>query len=464
MSRLPVSRIQQRQRYVRSGANDLLVEGSGDTYGWVSNQMVPVRWGDFPTATPAWYLGRDDGGGAYPIGPNGPWVGQESILPAVTRCTGIIASTVVRTLWRYTGPDGEYLPRPLWIDDPMGVGRLPGVLTPTLPAGLRLDGHTFFETWISHAIWWGLGAFIFVENANGEPTAGTLRIINPYLVGIDDDGHYVIDPKGETPIRTGFDGRFIAGGKVWRLAVLRGMPPNDHKTPEGVLSRHFDTFKLGAAVSKYVANTFTGMGVPSGLLKVSTPGFKKDDADDLKAQWMNAHGASKRSVAVLNSTVEFQPISITPVDAGAEQAVHVSRADIAHAFGLSSIWLDEGASGLTYQNNTDRRRDLVDISLSHWSEAMMATLTALMPLGTRVEVNWPTFTQPSIEGLAPSLVQLVQTGILTAHEARQYLAIERPMGPDPAFTDHSKAANEPQPVPPALAAATPTEEDDDAAE
>lgn len=447
---LPVSRIQKRA-YVRTGANNLLMEGSGDSYGWVSNQIGPMRWGDFPTATPAWYLGRDDGGGAYPIGPNGPWVGQESILPAVTRATNVIVDTIVRTGWRYTDSNETVLPRPLWVDDPMGLGTLPGVLQPTVPTGLRLDGYRFFSTLLTHALWWGVGAFVCVENSAGEPIAGSLRLINPLLVGIDDDGHHVLDPNGEVPIRTGFDGRFIAGGKVWRLVVMRGLSPNDNRTPEGVLTRHFDTFRLGAAVSKYVAQTFTGMGVPAGLLKVSTPGFKKKDADDLKSDWMAAHGSSKRSVAVLNSTVEFQPISITPVDAGAEQMVHVARADVAHAFGLSSIWLDEGASGLTYQNNTDRRRDLVDISLSGWSESLMAVLSSLLPFGTSMSVNWASFTQPSVEAQLPALVQAVQAGILTATEARSHMGLVPSVGPDPNFHDNSPASKKPNPVPPALA-------------
>jgi hypothetical protein len=288
---------------------------------------------------------------------------------------------------------------------------------------------------------------VFVENAEGQPTPGSLRLINPWLVWPDEDGHWVIDPRGETPIRTDFNGRFLAGGKVWRLVVLRGLGPNDGAVHEGVLVRHFETFRLGASVSKYVARTFEGLGVPSGLLKVSTPGFKETDAKKLKDDWMAAHGSSKRSVAVLNATVEFQPISITPVDANAEGMVHVTRLDIAHAFGLAGVWLDEGASGLTYQNNSDRRRDLVDISLAGWSESLMATMTAILPFGTRVEVDWATFTQPSIEALASPLVQMVQTGILTADEARQYLGLVRKTGPDPAWRDNSPAAKDPQPVP-----------------
>jgi len=457
MSRLRRSRPQTRQFYVRSDAN-LLVNDPG---GWVSTNG-PIRWGDYPSADkPAWWLGDDSGGGAWAIGPNGPFLSGSQILPAVTRCTGIISSTIVRTLWRYTGPNGETLPRPLWIDDPMGIGTLPGTLASTVPAGLRLDGHSFFDTWLTHAIWWGLGAFIFVENAEGQPTPGTLRLINPFLLDVDETGHWVIDPNGADPIRTNYDGRFIVGGSIFRLVTLRGLSPNDNQTHEGVLTRHFDTFKLGAAVSEYVAGTFTGGGVPAGLLKVSTPGFKKDDADSLKSDWMKAHGTGRRSVAVLNSTVEFQPIAISPVDSNVEGIAHLSRADIAHAFGLSSIWLDEGASGLTYQNNTDRRRDLVDISLSDWSERLMAVLTGILPFGTRVAVNWPTFTQPSIETLLPPLVQGVQAGVLTATEARMYLGVEPLTGPDPAFQDHSKAANDRQPVPPALAAANEEDSDDD---
>jgi HK97 family phage portal protein len=425
---------EKRAMYVRSGPFDLL---NNDPDGWVRNQSGPIRWGDYPNATSGgsagWYPGSDAGGAAWAVGPNGPNLSGSTLLPAVTRCTTIIASTITRTLWRYTGPNGESLPRPLWIDDPMGLGRMPGPVGAVLPAGLRLDGHSFWETFLTHALWWGRGAFVFTENAEGQPTPGSLRLLNPFLVDTDDDGYWVIDPGGDTPIRTNFDGRFIAGGQVWRLVVLRGMGPNDDRSAEGVLVRHFDTFRLGASVSKYVAQTFAGMGVPSGLLKVSTPGFKREDAQALKADWMAAHGAGKRSVAVLNATVEYSPVSMTPVDTDSANLLHANRSDVAHAFGLSSIWLDEGASGLTYQNNSDRRRDLVDISLAGWSESLMATITALLPFGSRVDVNWTTFTQPSIEALSPALVPLVASGVISAPEARQYLGLVPWTGPDPAY-------------------------------
>lgn len=186
---------------------------------------------------------------------------------------------------------------------------------------------------------------------------------------------------------------------------------------------------------------------------MTTPNFKQPESDKLRDDWMKAHGQGRRSIAVLNATVDFQPISISPLDANVEGVIHAHRNDVAHAFGLSAIWLDEGASGLTYQNNSDRRRDLVDISLAGWSERVMATLTAILPYRQRVEVNWTSFTTPSIEAHMNALGLGVQTGIITGREARVFLGLERPGGPDPSWTDRSPAVTEPQPTPPALEAA-----------
>lgn len=442
-------RMQRRSFYARTDGQSLLLNSPD---AWVVNNG-PVPWAGYsPQNAPSWWMGDSSwstvmSGGS--IGPGGMGTAQ-SILPAVTRATETIVGPLVRTNWRYSNADGDILTRPLWIDDPMLIGRAPGPIFPLVPAGLRLDGHSFYSTWITHSIWFGRGAFVTIEAADGTPMPGTLRLLNPYLIDVDDNGHWVIDPYGDNPLTTDYDGRFDIGSRTWRLVVLRGMSPNDGRTPEGVLVRHFDTLKLGASVSQYVASTFTS-GVPAGFLKVSTANFKQPDADQLKAKWMEAHGSGRKSIAVLSSTVDFQPISISPMDAQAEQMSRNVNREVSLCFNLDPIWLGEGASGANYNNQTDRRRDLVDISLSGPSERIMATLTSLMPYGTRVEVNWSTFTSPNIQEHAPALVSLVQTGILTAREAREFIGLSRPAGPDPAWEDHSPAVTD-QPEPQAITA------------
>jgi HK97 family phage portal protein len=318
----------------------------------------------------------------------------------------------------------------------MLIGGAPGEVQAQFPAGQRLTGHQFWASVLTHALWWGRGAFVFMEAADRTPLPGSMRQLNPFLIERH-DGYWVINPHSDDPVVTDFDGRFTLGGQPWRLVVMRGLAPNDDHTPEGVLTRHFDTLRLGAAVSKYVADTFAAGGVPSGFLKVSTPNMTQQTADALKKAWMAAHGGGKRSVAVLNATTEYQPVAVKPIDTDAANIAKMSEADIAHAFNLSSIWLDAGASGLTYQNQSDRRRDLVDLTLTGWGQALMETLSSVLPFGTEMKVQWATFTAPNLNEQVPTVVQAVTAGLMTIDEGRALLGLEpnaaltRPRDPKP---------------------------------
>jgi HK97 family phage portal protein len=438
---MPLTGPQRRALYTRAGGADITMNTPD---GWMTDwRHGPIPWAAGIDAddmhTPSWWCGSDDWDRVVqgqPIGPNGPWLDtRNSILPAVTRCTEVIVNAVVRTPWRWT-VGGQVTDAPLWARDPMLLGNSPGPVGALAPGAARLPGFGFWATWLTHALWWGLGAFVFIESADGSPLPGSLRIVNPYLVSIDrDSGEWVIDGGGTEKITT-VGGRFIAGGKTWRLAVLRGLTPHDGIAPEGVLSRHFATLRIGAAVTSYVAGTFRS-GVPAGYLKVTQPGLDQASANRLKEAWMRSHGRGRRSIAVLNATTEFHPISISPVDAAASELVRANRVDVAHAFNLSAVWLDEGTSGLTYQNATDRRGDLVDISLSGWGDSVAAVLSSLMPYGSHVDIDWQQFTQGNLIELVPALVSAVQAGLITPLEARQRLGLAPRTGPDPAWTPMS---------------------------
>jgi hypothetical protein len=340
-----------------------------------------------------------------------------------------------------------------------------------------MDGHSFFASLLADAILFGQGGFVYIEGSDGSPIAGTLSLLNPLMFTVDESGYVVLDWLGKKPLRTDYDGRFMLGGVTWRVAVLPGLYPNHGRWPQGVLLRHFGTFQVGARLGNYLGDLYA-TGVPSGYLSVSTPNFGAlmvPDPDDttgktqiresdlLKREWMRAHGKGKRSVAVLNSMVAYSPISMSPVDAEAAKMASANRVDIAHAFGLSGIWLDEGVGGLSYSNSSERRADLVNLTSAGWGEKLTMLISSLMPYGTEASVNWMSFVQPSAETLMPALVSAVQSGILTAHESRQMLGIVPWEGPDPAWEDRSPAVTEPEP-PPALPAAPATDPNTDAQE
>src|SRR4029077_17065866 len=98
----------------------------------------------------------------------------------------------------------------------------------------------------------------------------------------------------------------------------------------GVFERFAQTFGYTMAIRDYAAGVFYS-GVPAGYLKVTKDGLTQANADNLKERWMTAHGNSSKSIAVLNATTEFHPLSFTPVDASLIDAMSANLGDIANA-------------------------------------------------------------------------------------------------------------------------------------
>lgn len=470
---------EQRAIYARFPDNNMRTNRPNGYPGIYLPVAQPGDAADVVGQQAAWWYGSDAAGGGrttgspltVPARPGGGDVPAGSVLPAITKCVQTIVEAVVGTRWIYRDGQGRTLPRPLWIDDPMLMGRSPGPIGSLSPVGWRMGGQAFFGTLLSDAILWGRGSFRFVEAADGTPLPGTLQLLNPFMIQVTDEGLILIDPWGQNPVTTDPDGRFEFEGNTWRVALVPGLYPNHHGWPQGVLLRHFDTFRVGARLTGYLDGMFTS-GVPSGYLSVTTPNFGAEMTVDpsnpdqliredvaLKQEWMAAHGTGRRSVAVLNAAVAYTPIAINPVDADVANLLSASRKDVAHAFGMSSVWLDEAVGGLTYSNASERRADLVGTVLRGWGARFTDVLSSLMPYGTRCDVHWPNYISPSPETSSPFLAQNVQAGIMTATEARAELGIVPWEMPDPDFVDTSKATgNTPPPPPPPGGPPAPPEE------
>src|SRR5262245_24327926 len=74
---------------------------------------------DFPPYM--WWFGYDSGGGAYPIGPNGPYASSGPAVPVVTRATALITGPLTVAPFRVldAAAFGRTLPPPRWLTDPM---------------------------------------------------------------------------------------------------------------------------------------------------------------------------------------------------------------------------------------------------------------------------------------------------------------------------------------------------------
>jgi HK97 family phage portal protein len=181
----------------------------------------------------------------------------------------------------------------------------------------------------------------------------------------------------------------------------------------------------GMKMNSYLGGIMSS-GVPSGVLKVGVPNFGEPDAAALKDSWMKAHGGTNKSVAVLNSGVDFTPLQLNVIDSDVVNAKGSWLVDLAHAFNISAVYLDAAtgvASNITYANLTDRRRDLLDLTLSDWGRTMEDLITALLPYGQKMRVDWSGFLNTDPSNDLQFVKQGLEMGYLTEDEARDRLGL-----------------------------------------
>lgn len=377
-----------------------------------------------------------------PIGPNGPtkgnWPGQlpqtywsnggdgGDLVAAITRCTQMIVNPIIDTAWRIRewGKDEPLDGLPQWLYAPMIAGKVSGTNMPIYPTGRRLDSRSFWASALTMAIWWGRAAFVYQENAEGKPKAGTMLLLNPFLISCDEYGHWMLDAFGDEPLRCDADGGFVIGGVQWRLRVVRGLPPNFGGGTDdffgGVLIRHAKTFQIAHHIQCYTDNVFHS-GVPTGVLSVSQPNLTPQAAQDLRSAWERAHG-DRRGIAVLNSTVSYNPIMWDPVQTETSSIKRATMQDVAWAFGLSSATaLDIADNSMTYANISSRNQQLVQETLRGWAAVLLETITCILPAGQRIEVDWADYTAPVFAEQAPIVRDLVSAGLITDDEGRKRL-------------------------------------------
>lgn len=370
------------------------------------------------------WMGLDTGGGAWPIGPNGPhsryWPGGTApAVPAVLRATSLITGPLTAAPFRVLD-SGRPVSVPRWLTDPMLLRPVGERVHPEVN---QLGRAAFWSAWIRNAAWWGEAGILFNETAGGQPVAGTLRHVAPGALSTErnDDGALVW-VMGEGAERLAFDrdGYATLGPVRYRLLVLRNPhSPVDHMgRSKGAFALAPSVFGLAEQVESYAHGQFRA-GVPNGYLKVSAPDLQQAEADALKAKWMEAHGGDRRSIAVLNSVTDFQAINLSPVDAALAEVKRLNIADVAFAFGLDPGTLGAGLqNSATYSNIRDNWSNHRDFGLAPWIAAVQDTLSALLPGSSAVAVNLDGFANPAPGERYAAYATALDKGILELDEVR----------------------------------------------
>jgi len=353
-----------------------------------------------------WWAGPAGGTGS-----GGPWgnpipgangyLGHAS-MPAVARASGLIVNTIATLPWHVYRGDTERLSTPSWLADPQAL-RLDGrVVDTTVHTDSRLSNVDFWSEWIRSALWWGDG-FVYapVRDATGAPKP-PLWILHPDDVKIDGGSYWVGDIE-------------LSAGSIIHL---RGEPPIVNGRGTGVLTRFNTELSMAQQLRSYIAGAFQS-GVPAGYLKTSAANVTQDQADALKNRWMAQHGGSRKTIAVLNATTEFHPLSWTPVDTEAAQFAQLTLSSIALMFGLPVSMLG-GPSGnsLDYTTLELRMQELYTLTLLPWISRIEAVLDAQLPNGTETRLEIDGLLRADTKTRMETYAIAIDKGILTADEVR----------------------------------------------
>lgn len=405
-----LQRRQIRARYARTNGNFLVNEPDGFPSG-----QDPVT---------VWWMGDDS---PY-IAPAGAGAG----LSAVTRSTSLICNTITALPWRLlsggTDPRTSImeLPASRWLNDPQLHRPDSRFGAPSISAAVRAPRAAFWAQFMRSALLRGMGYLIFEADVLGSPIAGTLRILNPDMVSpqwVDGFMYRRIGTEqtsGGGFVETDPDGMFTLGARTYRLVELLNPTGwvDEFGMTKGALEMHAAELGLAVQAVSYGTGSYRS-GVPAGYLKTSVPNFSKDQADRLRARWLEHHGGDRRSIAVLNATTEFVPIQMSPLDMALIESRKMSLIDIANAFGVPAYMLggSDGGSN-TYSNAESRNRDFLSYSLLPWANAVEDVLTSLVPQGQYIEVAFDGLLKPDTATRFAAYSTALRDGWMTVDEVR----------------------------------------------
>jgi HK97 family phage portal protein len=152
----------------------------------------------------------------------------------------------------------------------------------------------------------------------------------------------------------------------------------------GILEAHLNTLNLVQEQQRQ-ARSISTHGVPTGVLQSDDPDLEEAEALELKASWLRSQAT--RSIAVLNASTKFTPLSWNPEELELVEARKFSLTEVELIFGLPVGWLGGQASSRTYANIEQDAVNLLKFSLGGHLARFEQTLSLAFPRGTQARAN-----------------------------------------------------------------------------
>lgn len=295
-------------------------------------------------------------------------------IPGAWRASLLISDMLGHLPWDlYLGDDEDESAEKVWPRPPL--------LQQPAPPDTRM---TTMSSNVLDLLWHGNAvSVIAARDAFGTPTA--VLPVPASWVGVRrvNEQYYPI-PKGSIEYWVGgmtFPARDVIHVKgPCAPGAVRGF---------GVLEAHMNGVLDLAADQIAQARSLSQHGVPTGVLKSADPDLDQPQADKLKAAWLRSQ--RERSIAVLNATTDFTPLSWNPEQMELVDARKFSLVEIALLFGLPLSFVGADHSSRTYTNTEQEDMQLLKYTLAGHLARFEQTLSNAFPPGETVRANLEAF-------------------------------------------------------------------------
>jgi HK97 family phage portal protein len=304
------------------------------------------------------------------------------------------------------------------------ISPTPPLLEQPSPPDTRM---TTFSSWGLDLIWHGNAiGVIAARNFAGWPTAAipvpatavAVRRVTPYM---------------DSPLPVGALEYSVGSMRLGSEDVIHIKGPCEPGAVRGlgVLENHLATLNLARDQQTQAASLSTH-GVPTGVLKSDNPDLTEAEAQDLKAQWLA--NQRSRTVAVLNSTTTFEPLSWNPEQLQLIEGRKMTINELELIFGLPVGWLGGMNSARQYSNIEQDAVNLLKFSLGGHLVRFEQTLGLAFPRGTCVRANTDAVLRADTLTRYQAHAIALSNNFLTVDEVRD-LEHRPPLPEKPAISD-----------------------------
>lgn len=272
-------------------------------------------------------------------------------IPGAWRASILISDLLGSVPWdayRTRGPRGD---RTLEKIDPT-----PPLLEQPSPPDTRM---TTISSLALDLVWHGNAVeIIAARGPNGWPTA-TLPV-PAELCGVRRVTETAYSPLPVGTIEYNIGGLTFA---PWEVIHTKGPCVPGGLKGMGVLEHHMNGGALGLSREQMrQASNLANHGVPTGYIQAENPDTTTDELRELKAEWLR--NQRDRTVAALNATTKFVPLSWNPEQMQLVEARQYSLTEQELIFGLPVGWLGGMNSARQYSNIEQDAVNLLKFTLS----------------------------------------------------------------------------------------------------